>query len=564
MPGRSLGILAAGVLAACSPRSGPSGDGSGSNGSAAPTGTTFTLFALAEVRGQIEPCGCTTDPLGDISRTSRMIADARARGPVVVVDAGGLLYSKAPVPAHLVAQEELKADLLASLYQDTLMVAAVGIGRMDLAAGPSRTRVPRSAANLVGDAIRREAPRVIDAGGAKVGVFGVVAPAAAGDGVEAGDPITAGKAAIADLKKKGAAVVVALVQAPSKKDAFDIVRGFGGGVDLAVLGLGAMAPEPADVSPRAEDVDGTWVVIPGNRGQVVSRLEVTVRPGGKGLVDAIGPAAAAAELASIDVQLRALDEQLDAFAKDPAADPAFVATKQAERVQLAAERDALAASPVRRPAAGSYFTLDQVRITKKLACDAAVDEAKATYDRAAGEANVKAAADAPPLPVPKGTATYVGGSACSDCHGEQAEFWDKTKHAGAWETLEERGKQFDFDCIGCHVVGWDKPGGSTLANNEPYRDVQCEVCHGPGSIHVDKDGAKGTIARAPAPELCATQCHTKEHSDTFALEPYLRDIVGPGHGEKRRKALGDGPTGQELRAAGLAKAGAALGEGCRK
>jgi cytochrome c2 len=55
-------------------------------------------------------------------------------------------------------------------------------------------------------------------------------------------------------------------------------------------------------------------------------------------------------------------------------------------------------------------------------------------------------------------------------------------------------------------------------------------------------------------------CHTPEHSDTFQFEPYLRDVVGKGHGEARRTALGDGPTGRELRAAGLAKAGGA----CKK
>jgi hypothetical protein len=562
MPGRSLGILALAAGVACSPRSGPTGDGSGSGSGGAPA-PTFTVFALAEVRGQIEPCGCTTDPLGDLSRTARLIGDTRAKGPTIVVDAGGLLYSRAPVPAHLVAQEELKADLLASVYKDKLAIAGLGVGKMDLAAGTDKVRLPREVANLTGDVIAREPPRLIDAGGAKVGVFGVAA-ADTVQGLAVGDPIAAGTAAIADLKKRGATVVVALIQAASKKDAIAILRGIGPGADIAVLGLGTMAPEPEDVSARAEEIDGTWVVIPGNRGQVVSRIDVTVRPGDKPLVDAVGPAAAAAEIAQLDVRIEALDEQLDAFAKDPSADPAFVATQKAERDQLAAERAALATSAWRRPAAGSYFTLEQVRITKKLACDATVDAAKTAYDRAAGEANVKAAAAMPVPPVPKGKPTYVGTEACSDCHGEQAEFWEKSKHAGAWETLEERGKQFDFDCIGCHVTGWDKPGGATLAVNEALRDVQCEVCHGPGSIHVDKEGAKGTIARAPAPELCAGQCHTKEHSDTFALEPYLRDIVGPGHGAERAKALGAGPTGHELRAAGLAKAGAALGEGCKK
>ena len=71
---------------------------------AVPTKPSFTIFALAEVRGQIGPCGCTSDPLGDIARTTQLVEDARKAGPVFVVDAGSLLYSQNPVPAHLDAQ----------------------------------------------------------------------------------------------------------------------------------------------------------------------------------------------------------------------------------------------------------------------------------------------------------------------------------------------------------------------------------------------------------------------------------------------------------------------------
>ena len=52
-----------------------------------------------------------------------MVADARAAGPTMVLDAGSLLYSKTPVPPQLDAQEELKADLLAQTYQTELAVS---------------------------------------------------------------------------------------------------------------------------------------------------------------------------------------------------------------------------------------------------------------------------------------------------------------------------------------------------------------------------------------------------------------------------------------------------------
>src|SRR3954468_15708951 len=112
------------LLAACSSKSEVKGGGSAGGGeSGTPPKPTFTLFALAEMRGQIGPCGCTSDPLGDISRTTKLVADQRAAGPVLVVDAGSLLYSETPVPPHLDAQEELKADLLSSIYQKDLKVS---------------------------------------------------------------------------------------------------------------------------------------------------------------------------------------------------------------------------------------------------------------------------------------------------------------------------------------------------------------------------------------------------------------------------------------------------------
>src|SRR5438309_636547 len=135
------------LAAACCSKSEVKGGGSGTE-APLPTKPTFTLFGLAEMRGQIGPCGCTSDPLGDISRTTKLVADARAAGPVLVVDAGSLLYSENPVPPHLVAQEELKADLLATIYRGKLDVAVVGLGPADLANGLQGLRLPRQAANL--------------------------------------------------------------------------------------------------------------------------------------------------------------------------------------------------------------------------------------------------------------------------------------------------------------------------------------------------------------------------------------------------------------------------------
>src|SRR5450432_735242 len=300
LAGSSL-VLAVVVAAACcnkgdvtTPNGGSSG-ANGSAGSAIPGKPSFTVFALAEVRGQIGPCGCTSDPLGDIARTTQLVADARRAGPVIVVDAGSLLYSQNPVPAQLEAQEELKADLIASIYTKHLDVAAVGPGPADTAKDPDKSRFARVESNVT-DTYATKPAQVTTVGDVKVGVFGVIAEDTFK--VKVGDPIAAGKAAVQKLKADGAQIVIALLQTSTKKEAITLAKAIGG-IDLAVAGLGQNAPEPEAIEIEPTKLDGGWLVIPGNRGQIVSRIDVTMH-GALPLVYAIGPAAAKAKIAQLD------------------------------------------------------------------------------------------------------------------------------------------------------------------------------------------------------------------------------------------------------------------------
>ncbi|HEY0991892.1 MAG TPA: hypothetical protein VGD80_32800, partial [Kofleriaceae bacterium] len=323
---RRVGLLAAlgGAVAvsACS-RSEVKTGGTATGSDPVPARPSFTVFAVAEMRGQIGPCGCTTDPLGDISRTAELVGRARAAGPVLFVDAGSLLYSRAPIPAALAAQEEMKADLLAATYQGALKADAIGLGPADLPQGLDRLRLERLVSNV--SEIPAQQSRAIDIGGAKVGVFGVIAQGAV-TGVKLDDPVAAGKQAVTKLRGQGAQLVIGLVQAANKKDAVKLVRDIGG-IDLAVAGLGLEAPEPDRIEIEPQHVGDGWLVIPANRGQIVARLEVTVRGPGP-LADAVGPGAASVRLAQLDKQLAALDADLAAFAADKTADPAFVAQKR--------------------------------------------------------------------------------------------------------------------------------------------------------------------------------------------------------------------------------------------
>ena len=79
---------------------------------------------------------------------------------------------------------------------------------------------------------------------------------------------------------------------------------------------------------------------------------------------------------------------------------------------------------------------------------------------------------------------YAGVDRCKVCHTTQYNFWKKTRHAKAYATLTKKQKQFDLDCIGCHVVGWQKPGGLyDIQKPQKLANVQCENCHQYGGLH---------------------------------------------------------------------------------
>lgn len=91
------------------------------------------------------------------------------------------------------------------------------------------------------------------------------------------------------------------------------------------------------------------------------------------------------------------------------------------------------------------------------------------------------------------TARYIGSERCGDCHEHAYNVWEKSKHAHAFDTLVTARnpslRQFDGECVACHVTGFQyKTGYYDPANPKDRHDkllhVGCEACHGPGSAHV--------------------------------------------------------------------------------
>jgi hypothetical protein len=513
----------------------------------APAERRATIFYTGGVAGTLEPCGCTSDPLGDVARMTGVVRRAARQGPVLLVDGGNLSYPLSDIPARRQEAADLRARFLATELP-RLPFGGAALGESDLARGPAQVRPPRLAANITGAPFVAPS-RIMEVGGIKVGVFGLADPAVAkAQGLSAEDPVNAGKREAASLRQRGAELVIALVPLERPR-ARQVARA--ADVDFVVLGKNV-----EDGLPQAETVGKAHLVAAATELQKLGRIELVMRPGSEGLADAGGARASAERTAELARQLTDLDQQLTAWAKDPSADAAFVAQKKKEREQLAAERTHIEQTRWQPPATGSYFTNELIPMSRALPRDPALAAAMRTLDKAVGAANLRHA-EPPPKAAP-GRAAFVGGEACSRCHKKETAFWKTTVHAHAWKTLLEVGKTGDDECVSCHVTGYGEVGGSSLGFTKKLETVQCETCHGPGSLHVAQEGLEDPPAvHLETPESTCRRCHTPKHSDTFQYQAYLRDIVGPGHGAQAREKLGAGKTGHELRSAALAKAKAA-------
>lgn len=109
---------------------------------------------------------------------------------------------------------------------------------------------------------------------------------------------------------------------------------------------------------------------------------------------------------------------------------------------------------------------------------------------------------------------------CAECHEEVFEIWKKSDHAKAFQTLVDKGRQFNPDCLACHTTRFEQSGGFTMAGQEKdLRDVQCESCHGDSSAHLEDPG--NVYDTKPAMETCV-KCHTEHRCPDFEKD-YLQE-----------------------------------------
>lgn len=130
------------------------------------------------------------------------------------------------------------------------------------------------------------------------------------------------------------------------------------------------------------------------------------------------------------------------------------------------------------------------------------------------------------------TPEYVGERRCKVCHLATFKSWEKTGHAHAFETLKEEERKNPI-CIACHTTGYGIGGYEAKETVVDLTDVQCESCHGPGSLYSrssvmrDRKRSEELGLVKIGPETC-TRCHN-ENSPTFRVFDYKEFIKTGTH-----------------------------------
>ena len=120
---------------------------------------------------------------------------------------------------------------------------------------------------------------------------------------------------------------------------------------------------------------------------------------------------------------------------------------------------------------------------------------------------------------------YVGSVACQECHETQyASFQSHAQHSRSFESVQKMKKELTpeemKECFVCHTMRYGKPGGFISLEKTPeLKNVGCEVCHGPGKLHVETENPSD-INKEITIDLC-NECHIEERVNAFRYKPII-------------------------------------------
>lgn len=500
----------------------------------------FGLVFLSNVEGYIEPCGCTQNPLGGLARFVTMYNDLKviSKNNLTLIDTGNLLFDTPQRNKADLCQDEARLDVLLKTLR-SLGLKTSFIAGFDRARGEVFQQTLYQKHGLL--SLPAQTIEVIEAPSFRLGVL-AVGPDFSVPQRASIDKIIRESVAKHDLK---AIILISHLTLEKTKLLFS---------DSTIIDVVIQANTAShDIkTPVRLSAQGPLLVEGGRQGQYFTAFiwhNLAKRAGSIVFDDRALTKMNREEL--LMSRIKVLEQQ----AKNLQGERLVFIN---QRMSLA--RDELSASQK----IGSFTPLVEpnvsfhaIAITKKITPDAVSEKRIDTYEKNV-PLLVKKCEEAIECPkAERGVASYVGAHTCKGCHQEAFAVWQKAVsfnkslgddgkeiarsvgHSKAWKTLADAGKDTDRSCIGCHSIGFMQPGGYCKAYEVDFRkDVQCESCHGAGSLHA-QSGDKRLIKRAVPEETCRS-CHHVPHIESyesFNYEERLMKVLGKGHGENLLKEL---------------------------
>ena len=468
--------------------------------------------------------------MGGLSKKAYQLAQLRQQSdtPVLALDAGGLLFKTTALDPRHAPQDKAAATGIAEAYA-AMGIEAVGITAHDLAAGLDFFRdlarqhpLPWLSADLVSSTTGQPlfTPAVTrKVGELTVGIFGLSGPDAA-----------------RLLRPENHATVL-----PWQEVAPRLIAQLNQTADLVILLSGLPEAENERLAQRHPDLhlivragadggnqvprltDNTLLLQTEKQGKYLGVLDITwtaSKQWGEDLDKTL--ARARDDLDRIEWLIRSHQRQSAQGGRDADIRQQAYAELLAVRQQLQGEMARLEeklASGSRTPA--SLYQYRFLALTTDLPDQPAVLSIVQATTRTINTLGQELARRQ--LEEEKNAADsglpFVGWQKCAECHRTEADFWQQSRHAGAYETLRRKNQQFNLECLACHVTGLTDDGApQALTLPAALQSVGCEACHGPGRDH-STDPAR-PMTRKPAPAVCL-RCHTPAQDDNF---DYDRDL----------------------------------------
>lgn len=454
------------------------------------------IVAITDLQGTLAPCGCTSRPLGGIDRLVHFVEGAG--GSTLFVSAGNVL---AGGPHHGGPESEetdrWKSEAVAAI------LSAEDVRAMN---GPADTEC---GVDLPGAVLfdGENESSLIEVAGSKVGLIALRSP----------DDVSSLATNAQTLRTEGASVVLVLGYGTRRmlRDAAATE-----GVDFVLQG----GLDAEDALPPSASEPG-WLLHAGRQGQHVLTLDLYLR--GEGRFTNVSEWNVEVDRGRLNAEVEDLNGRLREWAEDGRS-AEELAPQHARLAALETELEALQVPAL--PADSPSFSASLTELDPDMERSASVQEELAALDLRINVHNREAYAERTPPAPAEGAPHYVGSQACASCHQEAFNWWQGHPHGRAYATLEAVNKEFHLDCVGCHVTGYERPGGSTVTYNldGALTNVGCENCHGPASQHISDPTVHSL--RAETEESTCTGCHNEEHSDLFNYEVYRQTLLVPGHG----------------------------------